>query len=449
MSHLPCPDKKDKTVLQDFVEFNNKVKTCSKSRLVSKGEAVNARPLTLKLKDRINILKLLTQPEHKLQNIRIDEYFSTDFFSSNFWYQFSTTFSFLPWHSVEEFKRYILRFFQAAPTLDTHTCIRCTRHNQYESIVLPLKKWLADQKVNFVTDTEVENIDFEKENSKLRITKLNLASNGCSKTQAIKANDLVFLSLGSMSSNFSIGSMNKAPVNKYKTQNPSWELWKKIANLNPQFGRPSVFHGPADKTKWVSFTITFSKPLFFNLIENISQTPAGTEGPMTLIESNWLISFALPHQPHFVDQPEHLQVLWGYGLYPDEKGNFVDKKMSDCTGKEILIEILNHLRFEKNQQEILASANCVPCLMPHITSQFMPRKIGDRPQVVPPCAKNFAFIGQFCEIPQDIVFTLEYSVRSAQIATYNLLKLNKRPTPIYQGWKRLKHIFNIVRTAFR
>jgi oleate hydratase len=87
--------------------------------------------------------------------------------------------------------------------------------------------------------------------------------------------------------------------------------------------------------------------------------------------------------------------------------------------------------------------------MPHITSQFMPRKIGDRPQVVPPCAKNFAFIGQFCEIPQDIVFTLEYSVRSAQIATYNLLKLNKRPTPIYQGWKRLKHIFNIVRTAFR
>ncbi|MGM0598419.1 MAG: oleate hydratase [Candidatus Rifleibacteriota bacterium] len=449
MSDLPCPVDPDKTIFQDFIEFNNRVKTCSRSRLVANGRAINARPLTLKIKDRVKILKLLTQPEHKIENLAIEDYFSPDFFSSNFWYQFCTTFSFQPWHSVEEFKRYILRFFQAAPTLDTHTCIRSTRYNQYESIALPLKKWLSANKVKFKPNTDVEDIDFKKQKNKLHINKLELVSEGRKQIQEISKNDLVFLSLGSMSSNYSVGAMNKAPIKKYKTKNPSWELWKKIENRSPQFGKPSVFYTHIDKTKWISFTITFSKPLFFKLIEKITQTPPGTEGPMTLIDSNWLISFALPHQPHFVDQPQHLQVLWGYGLYPDKKGNFVDKKMSDCNGEEILIEIIHHLKFKKYQNEIINSANCIPCLMPHITSQFMPRKIGDRPKVVPPCSKNFAFIGQFSEIPQDIVFTLEYSVRSAQIAAYSLLNINKTPTPIYPGWKRLKHVFNIVRTAFR
>ncbi|HDT11459.1 MAG TPA: hypothetical protein ENN58_01835, partial [bacterium] len=38
---------------------------------------------------------------------------------SNFWYEFATTFSFQPWHSTEELKRYILRFLQDAPVLHT------------------------------------------------------------------------------------------------------------------------------------------------------------------------------------------------------------------------------------------------------------------------------------------------------------------------------------------
>jgi myosin-crossreactive antigen len=63
--------------------------------------------------------------------------------------------------------------------------------------------------------------------------------------------------------------------------------------------------------------------------------------------------------------------------------------------------------------------------MPFITSQFMPRVKGDRPDVVTAGAKNFAFIGQFCEIPDDVVFTVEYSVRSALMAVYTLLDIKK------------------------
>ena len=40
--------------------------------------------------------------------------------------------------------------------------------------------------------------------------------------------------------------------------------------------------------------------------------------------------------------------------------------------------------------------------------------------MIPSGAENFAVIGQFCEIPRDCVFTVEYSVRSAWTAVHGL-----------------------------
>ena len=265
----------------------------------------------------------------------------------------------------------------------------------------------------------------------------------------VEKNDLVFLSLGSMVADYSVGSMDNSPPKKSLSKSVSWDLWEKTAQISPEFGNPSVFNKNIEKTKWTAFTVTFSDPLFFDLLQTITKRKAGEEGPVTIIDSNWLISFAVPNQPHFIGQPENLQFLWGYGLNTDKTGNFINKKMSDCGGREILIEIVKHLGFDEHLDKIIDSANSIPCTMPYITSQFMPRKIGDRPQIVPQISENFAFIGQYCEIPQDIVFTLEYSVRSSQIAVNSILKTGRKPTPIYLGRRNPKHVFNIIRTAFR
>jgi oleate hydratase len=72
-------------------------------------------------------------------------------------------------------------------------------------------------------------------------------------------------------------------------------------------------------------------------------------------------------------------------------------------------------------------------MMPFITSQFLPRSKGDRPHVVPEDSKNLAFIGQYCELPDDVVFTVEYSIRSPQTAVYSLLGLERRPPAVYKG----------------
>jgi oleate hydratase len=54
-------------------------------------------------------------------------------------------------------------------------------------------------------------------------------------------------------------------------------------------------------------------------MEQFTGNKAGTGGLVTLVDSSWLLSVVLPYQPHFVNQPEDINVFWGYGLFPDEE----------------------------------------------------------------------------------------------------------------------------------
>ncbi|HSW60627.1 MAG TPA: oleate hydratase, partial [bacterium] len=372
MGHLPSLDDPKKTVLDEFKDFNDKVKTLALARLVRNGVAIDARPLKMTVSDRLRILKLLATDEQKLEKVRIDEYFSGSFFKSNLWYEFSTTFSFQPWHSVVEMKRYILRFIQDAHQMDTSECIRSTPLNQFESIVLPLKTVLKSKGVQFRKNCSVTDIEFVEADSGKRISKI-FVNNGNLEEIEVSKEDSVFISVGSMTADFTIGSMDNPPQKASEKKDSSWILWEKLAKISPEFGNPSVFNSDIDKSKWVSFTVTLKDPLFLELLEKITKRKAGTEGPVTITDSNWFISFALPNHPHFKGQPDDVNLLWGYGLRPDECGNFVKKKMSECTGREILTELLHHLKFDEHLEKIMNTSVCIPCLMPYITSQFMPR----------------------------------------------------------------------------
>ena len=335
-------------------------------------------------------------PEESLGTQRIVDYFSPDFFKTNFWYFYCTTFAFEPWHSLVELKRYLLRFVHLFPSdgLKALTGVWRTPYNQYDSMVLPLTRWLKGKGVNFELSVQVTDLDFIHIAAGKTVETIHLVRRGKKQAIPVRNEDLVFVTNGSMTAGSRTGSMDKAPALGTKKDGGSWMLWETIARHNPEFGRPSVFDDHIDDSKWESFTVTFYNPTFFALMEKFTGNAAGTGGLVTIADSNLLMSVVLAHQPHFLNQPENAQVCWGYGLFPDAKGNFVKKKMSECTGREILIELLSHLHFTADKETILSTSKCIPCMMPFITSQFLPLGKGDRPHVVPRGCANIAFIGQ-------------------------------------------------------
>lgn len=216
----------------------------------------------------------------------------------------------------------------------------------------------------------------------------------------------------------------------------SWKLWASLTNpgTNPhhaEFGNPANFYTRVPESNWLSFTVTLKDSDFLSLYEKWSGNAPGTGALVTFKDSKWLMSIVVPHQPHYIDQPENVHVFWGYGLFPARHGNFVHKPMEECSGAEILTELLAHLNFPK--EKILQQAITIPCMMPFITSQFLTRKHSDRPAVIPRGSKNLALMGQYVEIEGDTVFTVEYSVRAAQMAVHEFMETKEKPVPIYRG----------------
>ncbi|MFA5993565.1 MAG: oleate hydratase [Parcubacteria group bacterium] len=449
MSRIDSLVAPKKTLREEFVDFNKKNKSYSKSRLLKRGEAIDSRPLRLNFRDRMHLISLLFHSEASLENMEIQGYFTASFFTSNFWYEFCTVFAFQQWHSLIEFRRYFIRFIQSFPSIDTLETIEISPHNQYEFLILPIVAWLKTQGVTFVTDTKITNLDFILTQDQKMVSRLYYTRAGELGEIAVGEQDYAFVTLGSIVANSALGSMTSAPILDLADKSAAWTLWENIAKEWPEFGRPAVFNTHIDKSSWTSFTITFRDGTFFNLIEKFVHRKVTAYGGVNLIESNWLMSIVLSYKPYFLNQPKHVNLCWGFGLFSDKEGNFVKKKMSACTGEEILTELVYHLGFEKHLEAILKSAVCIPCATPYITSLFLPRATSDRPPVVPAGATNFAFLGQYCEMPKDVVFTVEYSIRSAQTAVYTLLGLNKKVIPIYQGTHHLKVLYNALKTIIR
>jgi oleate hydratase len=183
----------------------------------------------------------------------------------------------------------------------------------------------------------------------------------------------------------------------------------------------------------VTFTVTHADDRFARRMTAFSGSAPGRGGLVTLADSSWRLTFHLFHPPAFPDQPPGTHVWWGYGLFADRAGDFVGKTMPECSGREILTEVFSHLRWRDELPALLDGANCVPCLLPYTTSQFMPRAPGDRPPVIPPGTTNLAFVGQYCEIPDNVVYTVEYSIHSAALAVASLLGAPERVPTAYHG----------------
>lgn len=235
-------------------------------------------------------------------------------------------------------------------------------------------------------------------------------------------------------------------------------MWKNIAKKSDDFGHPEVFCSDVEKSNWESCTVTCHDDSVPKYIEKITKrSPYGgktvTGGIVTCVDSSWLMSWTINRQGQYPDQPENDVAVWVYGLFTDIEGDYIKKKMRDCTGKEITKEWLYHLGVPVNEIDDLAeTCTAVPVMMPYITSQFMPRKFGDRPYVVPKGGVNFAFLGQFAETldapGRDTVFTTEYSGRTAMEAVYVLCGVEKAVPEVFASRYDIRYLdYDLIQRA--
>ncbi len=436
LSNIPSYDDPNVSVKDESFEFSSRFVAHAQARLLKDGKKMDLTSFGLSLKDQADLMRLTFASEKSLNNIRIDEWFKTEFFETNYWRLWTTMFAFQKWSSVAAMRRYMKRFIHLVDGMPRLGGIMRTKYNQYHSVVVPLKRYLQEKGVHFQMQTQVVDIDFDLSADKKRATAIHaIEKDGKEVEIPLVESDYVFITNGSITESTDNGSWTKPPVLKDKSASGSWMLWEKISKKDKAFGNPGVFSDNIDLQKWYSYTATLKDSTFHDYMENFSGNLDGTGGLVTMTDSNWLMSIVIARQPHFPDQPKEVKVFWGYGLYPDREGNYVKKKMSECNGEEILEELWYHLKIQELMKPVVASGkvNCIPVAMPFIDSLFMPCAVGDRPDVLPEGATNFAFLGQFAEVPNDCVFTVEYSVRCAQTAVYGLFECGKNVLPVYDS----------------
>lgn len=430
---IPSLETEGASVLDEYYWLNKKDPNFSLMRAtINRGQDAHTDgKFGLSDKASKEIVKLFMTRDEDLNDKKITDVFTDEFFSSNFWLYWRTMFAFEDWHSALEMKLYIQRFIHHIGGLPDFKALKFTKYNQYDSLILPMLKYLEAHGVHFQYNTKVTNIIFDIKANKKQAKKIVCLHDGKEESIALTENDLVLVTNGSCTENSTLGDQNHAPIFD-DSVGGCWQLWKNIAKQDPAFGNPDKFCGDTKKTNWESATVTTLDNKIPPYIEKVCKRDpfsgkVVSGGIVTIKDSKWLMSYTINRQPHFKDQPKDQLVVWVYSLFTDVPGDYIKKPMKECTGIEITEEWLYHLGVPEAQIKEMAvnSARCIPCMMPYITAFFMPRAKGDRPKVVPDGSVNFAFIGQFAETIRDTVFTTEYSVRTAMEAVYTLLDIDR------------------------
>ena len=432
---IPSIETEGVSVLDEYYWLNKHDPNYSLMRAtVKRGEDAHTDgKFGLSDKGAMEIMKLFFTPDEELYDKRINEVFDDDVLNSNFWLYWRTMFAFENWHSALEMKLYIKRFIHHVGGLPDFKALRFTKYNQYESMILPMIKYLESFDVQFHYGTKVINVEFDIQKEKKVARRIEVIRDGNEENIDLTENDLIFITNGGCVENSTLGSQNQAaPFKAEIKEGGGWDMWRKIAVQDPSFGHPDKFCYDPEQSNWMSATVTTLDDRIPPYIQKIcKRDPLSgkvvTGGIVTVRDSNWLLSWTFNRQPQFRSQPKGQLVVWIYGLFSDKPGNYVKKPMRECTGKEICMEWLYHMGVPESEIEGLAehSANTIPCMMPYITAFFMPRRDGDRPAVVPQGSVNFAFLGQFAETVRDTIFTTEYSVRTGMESVYTLLNIDR------------------------
>ena len=476
LDRVPSVTEPGMTAAEDTRDFDAHHRTYDKARLLQGGKGIiDGGKLGLNNKDRVLLSKLVMMPdrdETQLDNVSIAEYFKDDphIFQTNFWYMWETTFAFRTQSSAQELRRYMHQMIYEFTQIEHLVGVNRTRYNQFESLMLPLIKYLEGQGVTFVDNRIVTDWDFATSELQDQITVTGIhvkdVTSGNEEVVAIDDETAVIFTNGSITDSATMGDY-QTPAPENMDYGISAALWKKATDHFYNLGTPDKFFNDRKSSEWVSFTLTTKNHLLLNEITRITtQVPGNalnsflSTTPITpLGHKDVNMSIVVHHQPHFTTQKPNESVIWGYFLYPRRTGEFVHKPYIKMTGKEMAQELIGQLakvdpgpnNIKTKEAAILDSiVNNIPVYMPYASALFNNRAKTDRPEVIPEHSTNLAFTGEFVEQPYQMIFTEQSAVRSGEIAAYHFAgisedhlvktpRYDKDPKTLLRATKKMFH----------
>ncbi len=457
---VPSIETPNVSVLDEYYWLNKHDPNYSLCRAsINRGQDAHTdKQFKLDKKSALALSKLFMTPEKDLEDKKISDVLPESFWNTNFWLYWQTMFAFQKWSSALEMKRYLCRYVHHIDGLPDFSALRFTKYNQYESMILPLTKYLESHGVKIEYGVDVKNVVIEEKSGKKVAKQIIFVRDGKTQTIDLIEDDLVFITNGCCTDTSCYGDQTQAPdLSKIKNgAGESWDLWKNIAKqaTHGEYGNPDKFCSNVDATNWMSATIaTSDEEIIQKIIGVCKRDPRSgkvtTGGIVTVKDSteNWYLSWTINRQPQFKSQDKNMVLVWVYSLNTNRPGNYVKKAMRDCTGEEVAQEWLYHIGVSEDKIKDYAKNRCntTTCFMPYINAFFQPRKEEDRPLVVPHGAVNFAFVGQFAETPRDTIFTTEYSIRTGMEAVYTLLNVDRA---VPEVWGSKYDVRELLRAAY-
>ena len=333
---IPSIETEGVSVLDEYYWLNKEDPNYSLCRATEKRgqDAHTDGKFSISDKGAMEIMKLFFTPNEELQDKKITDFFDDEVLSSNFWLYWRTMFAFENWHSALEMKLYIQRYIHHIGGLPDFTALRFTKYNQYESMILPMVKYLESHGVQFHYGVQVCNVEFDCTDPARKLAKrIDVLRGGEKDAIDLTENDLVFITNGGCVENSSMGSQNKpAAYNTELREGGGWDMWRKIAAQDPDFGHPDKFCHDPEKTNWMSATVETLDGRIIPYIKSICKRDpftghVVTGGIVTVKDSSWLMSWTINRQPQFRDQPKDHCLVWVYSLFTDKPGDFVKKPM--------------------------------------------------------------------------------------------------------------------------
>lgn len=352
------------------------------------------------------IINLLKTKKETLVSVPISEVFPEEFFKESFWKLICASYGFDRGASAYEFVNAISHFDE------TLSGTMPADFDRSEEIIEPLKAHIKGMGIDVCDGAYVTDIDFVESGA---ADAIHYTDNGVRKTVYLNEGDICILPTDEIGDCETFGSFNESAPKGFAEP---FKLWQKLADKHPAFKNPSVLFEDTDKNMSEEFTITLKNRLLPELIDRVTNGALGQDGVIVLDNSPWKMTICAVPDTYFKNIEEGTSVIWGTATSFDAKGERSGKAMTDCSGAEILYELVSVLNLEEAWDDIRETVvNVIPMHRKYDKSYLRP--VESKLEIIPTGISNLAVSGEFTD-GDGSVFTEEFAVTTAKKAAYRL-----------------------------